>query len=991
MLAFLKNLFRTPANRDEPPKREMGRSSCAAPQPDKDTKQQRGDYFEQVVAGVRDYAIFLLDAQGNVASWNAGAERLKGYRAEEIIGQHFSRFYPAEAIASGWPTHELEVAAATGRFEDEGWRVRKDGSRFWANVVITPLRDASGQVSGFLKITRDLTERKEAEEKARRLLEEQAAHRAAQASAREAERAHREERRQREQLHVTLSSIGDAVIVTDTHGVVSFLNPVAQVLTGWEPREAAGQPLERVFRIFNEDTRLPIEDPVSKVLREGVVVGLANHTVLVDKNGREISIDDSGAPIRGEEGTIAGVVLVFRDVTETRRAMEARLRLAAIVESSEDAIISKNLDGIILSWNEGAERLFGYTSEEMVGRPLSMLVPPDYPDDLPAIMARLRRGERIDHYETVRMRKDGSRVDVSLTISPIKDTEGKIIGASKIARDISPRKRTEAALHFLAESSKALAELLDVSSTLQRVASLAVPHFADWCAVDLLEPDGSLRRVAVAHVDPAKVRLAQEVSRRFPPSPNTPQGPWHIVRTGRSEIVPEITDAILLETVKNDDYRRMLRELGIRSYIGVPLQTRGKILGVITFTAAESGHRYEPADLQLAEDLGQRAAVAIENARLYSDLKAADRRKDEFLAMLAHELRNPLAPIRNALHIMKMADKNGEAAEQARQMTERQVQHLVRLVDDLLDVSRVMRGRVELRKEPVELGVIIAHAVETAQPILDAQGQELVLSVPSESLRLEADPTRLAQVIGNLLNNAAKFSYRAGRVWLTAEREHDEAVVRVRDEGAGISPALLPHLFDLFVQGNLSLERSQGGLGIGLTIVRKLVELHGGKVTARSEGPGKGSEFVVRLPMLQGAAKPLDAGPRRDLVPQAMSRRVLIVDDNVDATQSMAVLLQLWGYEVRVAHSGQDALPKAEAFQPEVVLLDIGLPGMNGYEVAQRLRAQPRFDKTILIAVTGYGQEGDRRRSKDAGFNHHLTKPVDPDALQRLLAGLPSP
>jgi PAS domain S-box-containing protein len=972
MVEFLKKLLRGRPTPDEPGRRR--------------TEQQ----FDQLVAGVRDYAIFLLDPAGHVVTWNAGAERIKGYTAAEIVGQHFSRFYAEEDGRAGKPARELEQAARDGRVEDEGWRLRKDGSRFWANVVITALRDERGNLRGFMKITRDMTERRQAEEDARRLLQEEAARLAAEASARAALEAQREERRQREQLHVTLSSIGDAVIVTDARGHVTFLNPVAEALTGWTSPEAAGQPLEHVFPIINEKTRQPAENPVSKVLRDGITIGLANHTVLIARDGREIPIDDCAAPIRVEEGAVGGVVLVFRDVTDVRQAIEARLHLAAIVESSDDAIISENLDGTIASWNRGAQRLFGYTAEEALGRPLSILAPPDHPDEIPGMLARLQRGESIDHYETVRVRKDGSRVDVTLTISPVRDAEGTVTGASKIARDVTAAKRNEAALRFLADASKLLAELLDVPSTLQKVAGLAVPHFADWCAADMLEPDGSLRRVAVAHADPAKVELAHELHRRYPPDPAAPVGVWQVLRTGRSELLAEIPDSLVREAGRDEEYRRIVRELGVKSYIGVPLAARGQTLGVLTFVTAESGRRYGPADLRLAEDLAHRAAVAVENARLYSEVKEAARRKDEFLAMLAHELRNPLAPIRNALHVMKMAGANGDAVESARQMTERQVQHMVRLVDDLLDVSRIMRGRVELRKEPVDLATVIARGVETAQPMLDAQGQELLLAVPPEPLWLEADPTRLAQVVANLVHNAAKFSERAGRVWVTAERQGGEAVIRVRDEGAGIRPDLLPHVFDLFVQADRSLERSQGGLGIGLTVVRSLVELHGGTVTARSEGPGKGSEFVVRLPGLRDAGGAAPAGEGGRPAGAGRARRVLVVDDNVDAAESTALLLRLWGHDVRLAHNGPEAVRAAEEYRPEIVLLDIGLPGMNGYDVARQLRQRPESQKALLVAVTGYGQEQDRRRTQESGFDRHLTKPVDPTALEAIVASLPS-
>jgi PAS domain S-box-containing protein len=808
-----------------------------------------------------------------------------------------------------------------------------------------------------------------------------AARRAAEASAAAAEQAQREERRQREQLHVTLSSIGDAVIVTDKDGAVTFLNPVAQNLTGWAPQEAAGRPLEEVFRIVNEETRRPVESPVRRVLREGATVGLANHTILIARDGREIPIDDSGAPIRGDDGAVGGVVLVFRDVTEARRAVEARLHLAAIVESSDDAIISKSLDGVIQSWNAGAERLFGFTAAEAVGRHISLITPPDLRDEEDRIIADLKAGRRLDHYETVRVRQDGTRVDVSLTISPVRNADGQVVGASKITRDITAAKRAEGTLRFLADASKLLSELLDVPSTLDKVAGLSVPRFADWCAVDMLGPDGTLRRVAVAHADPAKVELARGLQRRFPPDPAAARGVWNILRTGAAELIADVTDPLLDQAVTDPDLRAALRELGLRSYMGVPLPVRGRPVGVLTFIAAESGRRFGPDDLRLAEDLAQRAGVAVENARLYGELKEAGRQKDEFLAMLAHELRNPLAPVRNALQVMKMP---GADVEQARGMAERQVAHMVRLVDDLLDVSRIMRGRIELRKEPVELAAVLAQAAETAQPMLDAHGQELVLSAPPEPLWLEADPARLAQVVANLLHNAAKFSGRAGRVWLTAERRGDEAVVRVRDEGAGIRADVLPRVFDLFVQGDRSLERTQGGLGIGLTVVRKLVAMHGGTVTAASEGPGRGSEFVVRLPGVREA--PAGAGAAEEAQAPAALRRVLVVDDNVDAAESIGMLLRLWGHEVRVAYNGPQALEAADEYRPEVVVLDIGLPGMSGYEVARQLRQRPQFKTALLVAVTGYGQDEDRRRSGEAGFDHHLTKPVDPDALHALLA-----
>jgi signal transduction histidine kinase len=369
-------------------------------------------------------------------------------------------------------------------------------------------------------------------------------------------------------------------------------------------------------------------------------------------------------------------------------------------------------------------------------------------------------------------------------------------------------------------------------------------------------------------------------------------------------------------------------------------------------------------------------------------LAESDRRKDEFLAMLAHELRNPLAPIRNAVELMRLRGADEPDLQWARDIIERQVQHMTRLVNDLLEVSRITRGKVVLQKEVLNVAAVMGRAAETSRPHIEVRRQNLTVSFPPEPAFLEGDMTRLAQILGNLLNNAAKFTPEEGQVQLSARVEGAEIVFRVRDTGIGIAPEMLRRVFDLFVQVDNSLDRSQGGLGIGLTLVRSLVELHGGSVQVFSDGPGSGSEFVVRLPAL---ANPLpdaaggnlsmsgDRGP-----PQ---RRILVVDDNVDSAESLAMVLRVTGHQVRTAHDGAEALEVAAQFAPEIVLLDIGLPKMNGYEVARVLRSRYPDRDILIVALTGYGQEEDRRRSREAGFDHHLVKPVQPAVLKPLLSG----
>ena len=617
------------------------------------------DLYHRLVDGVRDYAIFLLDTKGHVMSWNQGAERIKGYRADEIIGKHVSTLYPREALERDWPQRELAEAARLGRFEDEGWRVRKDGSQFWANVVITALCDCEGVHCGFSKITRDLTERRKHEE---RLKESE------------------------ERFRLLVDGVEDyAIFMLDPKGVVTSWNTGAQRITGYKPEEIIGQSFERFYR--PEDVAL-------------------------------------GHPA-------------------------AELRAATLNHRVEDR-----------AW---------------------------------------------------RVRKDGTRYWSEIVVTALHDGDGRLRGFAKVTRDLSERKRME-----------------------------------------ILEEQG--------------------------------------------------------------------------------------------------------------------------------------RHLTEFLAMLAHELRNPLAPIRNALAIMAV---NREASPQVawcRDVIERQTLHLTRLVDDLLDVSRITRGKLRMEGTTMDIVSAVHRAIEATRPIIDARKHRLHLNIESESIPVNGDLTRLTQVIVNLLNNAAKYTPGGGDITLEVAAEGDDAVVRVRDNGVGIPSELLDHVFDLFAQGERTIDRSEGGLGIGLTLVRRIVGLHGGSVSAASEGVGKGSEFVVRIPRLhleRSEARPQVGG---FALPGGLQKRsVLVVDDNADSASSMATLLRMVGHDVEIEHDGPAALTRIAAAVPDIVLLDIGLPGMSGYEVARHLRARPEGQGLRIFAMTGYGHEEDRKRSLEAGFDGHLVKPVMPAELLALI------
>ncbi len=645
-------------------------------------------HLEAVVRAVTDYGIVLLDAQGHVLHWNAGAARITGYDEAEITGQHFSRFFTEDARSGGAPGRELSRAAAEGRFEEEDWRVRKDGTRFWASVVVTPVVE-QGQLRGYLKILRDLTERHKAEQR-----------------------------------------------------------------------------------------------------------------------------------LRGSE---------------------ERFRL--LIESVTDyAVFMLDPEGRVASWNAGAQRIKGYTAEEIIGRHFSVFYPEEALNaDWPAYELRIARAAGRFEDEGWRVRKDGTRFWANVVISAVRDEGGALRGFAKVTRDLTERRQAE-------------------------------------------------ERLRAAHAE-----LEARVEART-------------------------------------------AELG---RINVALQE---------------------------------AIVRLEDA---------DRQKDRFLAMLAHELRNPLAPIRNATALLQALRPDDAAIQGASGIIERQIRQMTRLVDDLLDVSRITRDRLQLRREPTDLASVVRVAVDTSRPLIDAGGHELTVSLPAAPVGLDADPARLAQIFSNLLNNAARFTPPGGRISLRAERRGDAVLVRVRDSGIGIPADKLARVFDMFTQLDAGVERTRDGLGIGLTLARRLAELHGGTLEAASDGPGQGSELTVTLPVA-GRAPAADE-PRAETV-APVKRRVLVVDDNRDAAESLGLLLGLSGHDARVAFDGDEALRIAEDWRPDVVLLDIGMPGQSGYDVARRIRASAWGRGVVLVATTGWGGAEDKRRAVEAGFDHHLTKPVDARDLRRLLA-----
>jgi PAS domain S-box-containing protein len=801
---------------------------------------------------------------------------------------------------------------------------------------------------------------------------------------------------------IVQSAVDYAIVSSDVEGRITSWNEGAHRVLGWSEDEMRGHTVHRFFT--PEDVAAGV---VEREMETARAKGRANDERWhLRKDGERFWAAGELMPLKDEEsGAVTGFVKILRDRTEQRSrdaqlrelnetlmASEARLQMALDVGGM--GVWQCDLQTGEVQWWPGMETIHGLPA----GMPAMHIDPyleRVHPQDRERVRGTVRDAIAKKSGQQLEYRilwPDGSVRWLEVRSKLLMDLQGRLWRMSGVCLDITGRKRVESDLKFVAEASAELATLSDYQTTLDKIAHLAVPRFADWCAVDILGDDGALKRVAIAHADPEKEAMARDIDRRFPHHPGSVDnaGPWHVLRTGQSNRVVEMTDAIMERAVTDPEHRAALRALGLRSYLGVPLSVRGKVLGVLGFISAESGRRYTDDDQALAEDVARRAAVAIENAKLLRAMQESDRAKDVFLATLAHELRNPLAAVWNGLSIVKRTPQDSGRVLQVANMIERQVGQLARLVDDLLDLSRISTGKIELHKERCELAAVLQSAIETSRPHVETAGHELVLRLPAEPIELDADPVRLAQVFSNLLNNAAKFTRPGGAIEVDAKAGPEECTVCVRDNGLGIAPEMLGKVFALFTQVTHPSQRSQGGLGIGLSLVEGLVRLHGGRVEARSDGLGKGSEFMVHLPRGRPAeahqppSQESAAGSARD--EPGTRPRVLVVDDNRDAASTLAELLQMMGSEVREAYDGLQAVAAATEFRPDVVLLDIGLPDINGYEVARRIRALAGLAQPRLVALTGWGQEEDKRLAQQAGFDEHWTKPVDPARLQRLTA-----
>jgi PAS domain S-box-containing protein len=747
-----------------------------------------------------DDSIVSETLDGIVVSWNPGAERLFGYSAADMVGRPVATIFAPERL-----TEEVELARRVARGQRvehyEAARVRKDGGRINVWVTVSPILDERGRVGGVSRIARNV-------------------------SARAATAALLEERRR--WLEGMLTSLGDAVIAVDAQGGINFMNHAATALTGWTSEQAVGRMIDAVVWLVDAASRRRLDNPAISALTTGGTASVAHHALLIARDGTEYPVVLTAAVMHDEARASSGAVMILHDVSEVQQASRVQSHLRAIIESSDDAIASKTLDGVVLTWNAGAERLFGYAPADIVGRSITMLVPADRLAEETDFLGRLAQGQRIRHFETVRVRKDGTLIDVSVSLSPIYDTAGGVVAVSTIARDITAQKRIER----------------------------------------------------------------------------------------------------------------------------------------------------------------ERQAVREREQQALHDSVAANRSKDEFIATVSHELRTPVYAILGWSQLLSSGRLGPAESTRAAEVIIRNARVQVRLIDELLDLSASMVGKIKLDVRRVDLVSVVRAAVESIQPSTRMKSLRLDVQI-TDDVPVMGDVTRLQQVVWNLLTNAVKFTPSGGRIEVLLTNQEPLARLQITDTGAGIAPDVLPTIFDRFRQADASTTRRHGGLGLGLAIVRRLVELHGGSVWAESEGVGCGARFTVELPLLPGHRRGIPAalmpGPTatRDL-PSLIGVRALVVDDNEDSRRFLGHVLSLDGAVVDEAGSAADALKVLKDQTFDVLVADIGMPDMDGYELLQELRRRGRAP--AAIAVTALTGEGDRRRASEAGFLAHLGKPVIADDLLQAIA-----
>ncbi|MCA1641976.1 MAG: PAS domain S-box protein [Acidobacteria bacterium] len=970
-----------------------------------------------------DDAIISKNLDGTILSWNPGAERLYGYTAAEAIGRSVTMLIPPDR-----PNEEPLIIEQIRRGEPvdhyETVRMRKDGMLANVSITVSPLKDADGRITGASNIARDITERRRAEDEKLRL--------AAQVEG--------ERRRLRDLVANVPGVVWEAWGLPDESSQrIDFVSDHVETMLGYTVEEWLATPNFWLTIVHPEDRERAAREARAKFDSRA---GGASRFRWVTRDGRAIEVESQSVVVCDERGEPAGMRGVTMDITERVRSEEAlrqsEERYRAFVAQSSEAIWRFELDEPIRAdlpedeqidhfyaharlaeCNDVMARMYGFErAEEIEGARLQELIPRNEANAA-YLRAAIRSGYRMTDAESEERDREGN------TKYFLNNLVGIVEGGSLrrvwgTQRDVTERRRVEEEQKFLSDATTILASSLDYESTLDAVAHMSAAYLADYCLVDLLEDDGTIRRLVVAHRQPEREAAWREMQRRFPIVADARHTVNKVLRTGEPDLFTELTGEVLARAIPSPAQVEELGRLGVRSSMAVPLRARGRTVGAISFISAESGRIYREPELRLAEELARRAALAVDNARLYERAQEANRAKDEFLATLSHELRTPLTPIVGWVHLLGGDEAATPDLRHGLAVIDKNSQALSHLINDLLDMSAILNGKMRIDRLPVDVNSVLREAIETVRAQADRRGVRIELA-PCEGGEpfIEGDRTRLVQVFWNLLSNAVKFSPDGGRVRVACDVEASAFRVRVEDEGIGISQEFLPHVFERFRQADMSPTKLYGGLGLGLSLVRSFVEAHGGGVAAESAGEGRGSRFTVSLPLAplriadcglrieedkarieddiaEPSPQPGDlsseiTNPQSDIRNPQSARRVLVVEDAPDTLEMLRLFLAARGFAPTACASAPEALDVAAREHFDIIVTDIGLPNIDGYELLRRLRSElPHLADTPAIALTGYAAEADVAAARDAGFEAHVAKPFEPEALgeavEKLLA-----
>jgi PAS domain S-box-containing protein len=930
------------------------------------------------------------DMQTDALLWSEGHFTVLGLQPNECEPSYevwASRVHPDDLAQAD---AKYQQAIADHKEFHHEYRLRwSDGSIHWVEARGQFTYDSQGNPKHSIGVVIDITERKQAEEALRQAL-------------------------QKLNFHVENSPM--AVVEWDRDFRVIRWSAGAERILGWKAEEILGKSLTEIPFVFEEDLEAVAEVCQRLVSGEEPHIFSYNRNYTKDRN--VVHCEWYNSSLRDESGRMISVLSLVLNVTERKQAEQEREQLlererfarseAEVAQDQLETIFETSPIGLALldaqqrfiAINEALAEINGLTREQHLGYSIPDLFGQSDPKLVEVFHQIYATGNPFispNFAVNVPGRSDRRPGYYNVYYLPTVNSNGQVEGILVYVVDVTERVQLECAQRFLSEASAVLASSLDYQTTLERVAQLTVPELADWCTVHMIEEDGAIEQIAVAHIDPAKLEWAYQIRDKYPLNPDDPRAAAYTLRTGQPDLVPEIPDELLVQAARDSEHLEILRQVGFRSVMTVPLRTQARILGVISFVSAESGRRYTSADLQLAEELARRASLAIDNAQLYrlaqrdrAKAEAANRIKDEFLAVLSHELRSPLNPILGWTKLLRTGRLNATKSEQALETIERNAKLQAQLIEDLLDVSRILQGKMTLNVAPVNLAAMIEAALETVRLAAEAKHIQIQTTFNPISGTVSGDTNRLQQVVWNLLSNAVKFTPSGGRIEVGLEQVGTYAQIQVTDTGKGISPDFLPYVFDYFRQEDGTTTRKFGGLGLGLAIVRHFTELHGGTVEADSLGQNLGATFTIRLPL--NIVEPESSDDRTD--PESATDlagiQVLVVDDDADMRELAAFTLMQSGAQVTTAASAAQALTLLNQSVPDLLLCDIGMPEMDGYALIRQIRKRSPEQGGMIpaIALTAYAGEINQQQALAAGFGMHISKPVEPEELVKAIARL---